>query len=343
MKKSRFLTAYMLIIALLVTSVMPMHLSAQAQAATAGELNKKKVSLYIGQRVRLKVQNTEEEIYWSTSDKRIAKVNQNGRVSARKPGVATITATLGKTKQSVACEVVVGKYAAKLILNSAENVILKEGETAQIDVTITPAKVLKDNVTYQSANAEIASVDASGEITARKQGLTQITVVTKAKNKKGKKLRKTISVYVQPAEENAGNTGNTGATGNGATGNGTTDTASKPVVEKITVENTQTYVLDKNYTDPITISLTMNGKTWKSATTVEAVLDDLEHSWATKENGDKTMQVKKAVGDEWWVVTDLTTEEVLFRIKAEESYEQNMEYGQIIVEQQAGNVSISIR
>lgn len=348
MKKSRFLTGWILIVALFFTSVMPMNVSAQAQAATKPELNKKKVSLYIGQRSKLTVSNAgNKKIVWSTSNKKIAKVSQKGSVLAVKAGTATIKATVKGTKKTASCKVVVGKYAAKLTISGAENVILKEGETTEIKAGVSPAKVLKKGVTYESANPEIAAVDDNGKITAVKQGLTEITVKTKSRSKNGKKLTKIISVYVQPADEESENTenktDNSNSNNNSSNNNGNTSAADSPIAEKIISGNTQIYVLDKNYSDQMTATITVNGKTWNSAGTVESVLDDLENTWATKENGDKTIQVNKEMGGEWWTVTDLTTQEVLFRVKAESDYQGNSEYGQIIVEEVTGDVTVLVR
>ena len=376
MKKGGFLIRWITAMALVLALVMPMSTSVPVQAAGKLELNKKKVSLYVGQRSKLVVKNAgKKKIVWSTSNKKIARVSQKGSILAVKAGTATVKATVKGTKKSVSCKIVVGKYATKLNLNSAENIILKEGETTIIDVSVSPAKVLKKTVTYKSSNPSIATVSDSGEVTVIKQGLTEITIQTSAKNKKGKKLTKTVMVYVQPADEvpedteKKEETGNTGGstTGSGTSGGGSTGGSSgggsttggntnsgntgnsgassedSPVTDTIISGNTQTYVLDKNYTDQMTATITVNGKTWNRAGTVEAVLDDLEHSLASKENSDKTLRVNRDTGDEWWTVTDMKTDKVLFRVKAESTYNGSSEYGQIVVEEVAGDVTVLVR
>ena len=55
------------------------------------------------------------------------------------------------------------------------------------------------------------------------------------------------------------------------------------------------------------------------------------------------MEVKRPNDEEWWIVTDLTTGNVLFRVKASSSYEGNSALGQIVVEKVSGNVNVQIR
>ena len=349
---------------LIVSVVMPVNTPVSTQAAKKLKLNKTKVSIYVGKRTKLTAKNTgDKKIVWSTSNKAIAKVSQKGSVLAVKAGTATIKATIKGTKQSASCKVTVGKYATKLNVESAENVILKEGEKTEIKASVSPAKVLYKQLTYKSANEKIATVNEAGEITAVKQGLTEIIVKTKATNKKGKKLTKVISVYVEPVfdeevedtdkeqgTENSTTNGNTGNINGGtSTGGNLNDSSNnttpqaEPVLNTIKNGTTETYVLDKNYSDQITAKITVNGKEWKEVGTVESVIEDLETTWATKTSSDKTMEVKRPNDEEWWIVTDLTTGNVLFRVKASSSYEGNSDLGQIVVEKVSGNVNVQIR
>ena len=73
------------------------------------------------------------------------------------------------------------------------------------------------------------------------------------------------------------------------------------------------------------------------------MLSGLANSYTEKENSEKTIHVGREVGEEWWTVTDLTTGHILFRIKAETTYEGSRDYGQIVLEQVSGNVSIQVR
>lgn len=68
-------------------------------------LNKKKVTLYVGKSVRLKVKGTKKKAKWKSSNKKVAVVSSKGKVSAKKKGTARITAKVGKKK--LVCRVTV--------------------------------------------------------------------------------------------------------------------------------------------------------------------------------------------------------------------------------------------
>ena len=52
------------------------------------KLNKKKVTLYVGKSVRLKVKGTKKKAKWKSSNKKVAAVSSKGKVSAKKKGPA---------------------------------------------------------------------------------------------------------------------------------------------------------------------------------------------------------------------------------------------------------------
>ncbi len=62
------------------------------------ELNYTDVSLYYGEKEQLKVNFTKKKAKWSTSNKKVAVVNKNGKVTAKGKGNCVITAKCGKRK-----------------------------------------------------------------------------------------------------------------------------------------------------------------------------------------------------------------------------------------------------
>lgn len=46
------------------------------------KLNKKKITLYVGQTARLKVKGTKKKVKWKSSKKKIASVSKKGKVKA---------------------------------------------------------------------------------------------------------------------------------------------------------------------------------------------------------------------------------------------------------------------
>lgn len=76
-----------------------------ANAAAKVKLSKTKVTLTAGKTTTLKLKNNKKKVKWSSSNKKIATVNSEGKVSAKKKGTAKITAKAGGKKYT--CKVTV--------------------------------------------------------------------------------------------------------------------------------------------------------------------------------------------------------------------------------------------
>lgn len=81
----------------------------------AASLNKKKLSLYTGDKAVLKVRGASGKVQWSSSANRVAYVFKNGVVRAKRPGKAVITAAFGN--KTLTCRVVVRDVPLKHIRN----------------------------------------------------------------------------------------------------------------------------------------------------------------------------------------------------------------------------------
>lgn len=94
--------------------------------------------------------------------------------------------------QSVAAEYDnYGKQEVATAMTVAPSTVeLNVGDTEQLTATTTPFTA-KKNLTFKSSNAEVASVDESGKITAKAQGTATITVT-----ETNSKISKTVSVTV---------------------------------------------------------------------------------------------------------------------------------------------------
>lgn len=101
MKRNRKILTVITILLLIVCMAVPV--------SAAGKINKKKVTLKVGQTLQLKVTGTKGKVKWKSSKKSVATVSSKGRVKAKKKGSATITAKIGKKKYT--CKVTVKKPA----------------------------------------------------------------------------------------------------------------------------------------------------------------------------------------------------------------------------------------
>lgn len=125
MKKLR---NYLLVLLLCLTSVFAFGVNAEA----AARLNKKSISLAVGQTFKLKVKGTKKKIKWSSSNKKIASVSKKGVVKAKKKGKCVITAKVGSKKYK--CKVTV---KAASVLKAASKKVTLTGKKRTADILIT--------------------------------------------------------------------------------------------------------------------------------------------------------------------------------------------------------------
>lgn len=113
---------------------------------------------------------------WSSSNTEVATVDANGKITAIKQGQATITAkTADGSNITATCEVKVLKLVSDIVLN-VSSASLAEGQTLQLNATITPEQADDKTLLWISSNEAIATVDQSGLVTAVAKGSAKIRV-----------------------------------------------------------------------------------------------------------------------------------------------------------------------
>ena len=148
------------------------------------ELNLEEAEIVEGESVQLQAtvlpaDATDKTVTWTSSDAAVATVNASGLVTALKPGKATITASTANGLKAI-CEVTVvvatvGVSGLELNLEEAEIV---EGESVQLQATVLPADATDKIVTWTSSDETVATVNASGMVSALKTGTATITAAT---------------------------------------------------------------------------------------------------------------------------------------------------------------------
>lgn len=133
-----------------------------------------------------------EDLIWTSSDEKIIKVDQNGKVTAISLGTAKITV---KTKD--------GKYSTTITVSVVEETIpvtdvtitgsssVTVGSSIKLTVKFTPDNATNKKITWKSSNNGIATVDQDGVVKGVKSGTVTITVTTEDGNKTA---TKTITV-----------------------------------------------------------------------------------------------------------------------------------------------------
>ena len=160
---------------------------ASAEIPVTGiELNNSTVSVEEGSTVTLletvkPSTATNKNVIWSSANKDVATVN-GGVVTAKKKGTTTITVTTEDGGKTASCEVTVNEKKQEIIdvqsisLDKQE-ISLGVGKTGRLVEKIIPSTATNKNVTWNSTNEDVATVEG-GVVTGKKQGTTTITVTT---------------------------------------------------------------------------------------------------------------------------------------------------------------------
>lgn len=132
---------------------------------------------------------TNKNILWKSSNSAVAKVDSNGKVTAKKGGTAIITAVSrdGSNKKAT-CEIKVKQLANSVKLNRSSAVVYT-GRTEQLRAVVSPSNTYIKGVTWKSSNPSVAAVNSSGKITAKKAGTAIITATSRDGSNKTAKCK----------------------------------------------------------------------------------------------------------------------------------------------------------
>ena len=118
---------------------------------------------------------TNKDVTWSTSDSNIAGVS-DGKVTAVKEGVATITVTTSDGSKTATCKVKVKAITLEGLSVNPATLEIVEGETKQLEVKFNPENYDDKSVNWASDNTSVATVDKNGLVKAVKPGECKIYV-----------------------------------------------------------------------------------------------------------------------------------------------------------------------
>lgn len=121
---------------------------------------------------------TNKGVTWLSSDSSVASVDENGKVTAKKAGTATITVTTKDGSFKAECEVTVTNISVTGVSLNKTSMSLYIDEEDTLTATVNPSNATNKDVTWSSSDSSVASVDNSGKVTARKAGTATITVTT---------------------------------------------------------------------------------------------------------------------------------------------------------------------
>ena len=119
-----------------------------------------------------------QKVIWMSSNSSVASV-ADGKVTALKPGKATITVKTDDGGRTATCEVTVNAkvYPVESVSLDRTSAELTEGDELTLAATVKPDNATDKSVVWSSSNSSVASV-TEGKVTALKPGSATITVKT---------------------------------------------------------------------------------------------------------------------------------------------------------------------
>lgn len=172
-------------------------------------LNKSSVTLNRGAKNRtfqlkkaIKNKNaTYKGVSWYSSNKNVATVNSNGKVTIKHRGkvVITVKAKDGSNK-SAKCKIIVKQLVTKLSYNSKKQAKeVYRNKTIKFAVTVVPSNANNKGLTYSSSNKKVATVNSKGIIKGIKAGT--VTITAKAKDRSNKVVKIKVKVKNSPIND----------------------------------------------------------------------------------------------------------------------------------------------
>ncbi|MGN1444387.1 MAG: Ig domain-containing protein, partial [Acutalibacteraceae bacterium] len=166
------------------------------ESVTGVALDIKEKILYIGESVTVNAvvspsDASNKGVSFVSSDASVANVGSNGKITALKVGTATITVKTADGGFTDTCKITVRAHVSSVKLSDSK-IMLSHGKTQKLTCSVLPSDAYDKSVQWETSDADIVSVSASGEITAKAVGEATITVVT---TDEAKKASCTVTVY----------------------------------------------------------------------------------------------------------------------------------------------------
>ena len=120
---------------------------------------------------------TNQVVQWSSDDETVVTVDSSGLVTAVGGGTATVTATTDDGDFTDAIAITVNVPVTGVSIDQSSSTV-NEGDTLSLTASVAPADATDQGVQWSSSDGAVATVDASGVVTAVGGGTADITVTT---------------------------------------------------------------------------------------------------------------------------------------------------------------------
>ena len=166
----------------------------KAVKATNVVLDKTELTLNRGMKYSLTMTVTPatftDEVSWKSTNVNVAAIADDGTVTAKGAGQATIKVTVGDV--SATCKVNVVQPVTSIYLNKA-SLEMTALDTYQLQASVYPSEANNKEVSWESSDEKVATVDENGLVQAKEKGTAVIT----AKAKDGSEVSRSCKVTVK--------------------------------------------------------------------------------------------------------------------------------------------------
>lgn len=142
-------------------------------------VNESEISLQVGKSYQIEAEvypsnATNKDIYWETSDSRIATVTDTGLIFGKYEGKATITGyTLNNKRVSIRVNVSSLAVSIDSLDISPSSISIKKGDTYQLLATTVPSNATNNSMIWTSSNESVVTVE-NGQVKGNKIGSATI-------------------------------------------------------------------------------------------------------------------------------------------------------------------------
>ena len=166
----------------------------KAVKATNVVLDKTELTLNRGMKYSLTMTVTPatftDEVSWKSTNVNVAAIAEDGTVTAKEAGQATIKVTVGDV--SATCKVNVVQPVTSIYLNKT-SLEMTALDTYQLQASVYPSEANNKEVSWESSDEKVATVDKNGLVQAKEKGTAVIT----AKAKDGSEVSRNCKVTVK--------------------------------------------------------------------------------------------------------------------------------------------------
>ena len=166
----------------------------KAVRATNVVLDKTELTLNKGMKYSLTMTVTPatftDEVSWKSTNVDVAAIAEDGTVTAKGAGQATIKVTVGEV--SATCKVNVVQPVTSIYLNKTA-LEMTALDTYQLQASVYPSEANNKEVSWESSDEKVATVDKNGLVQAKEKGPAVIT----AKAKDGSEVSRSCKVTVK--------------------------------------------------------------------------------------------------------------------------------------------------